>query len=74
MSLPIQERNLVALYHSGSRTDTIEQLREAVPDVDEPDILADLLNAITALEAMSNEDFDALAGGFEGGMCYSESG
>lgn len=73
MNLPTQQHNLVALYHSGSRMDTIEQLREAIPDVDEPDIRADLMSVIAALEDMSGMDFDALASGFEGGQHYNET-
>ena len=60
MSMSVQEHNLAALYCSGSRMDTIEQLREAVPDVDEPDILADLLSAIAKLEAMDDGAFALL--------------
>ena len=74
MSLSSQQHNLTALYYSGSRTDTIAQLREAIPDTDEPDILADLMSAITVLKSMSESDFDSLATGFEGGMRYSETG
>ena len=74
MSLSSQQHNLTALYCSGSRRDTIEQLREAIPDTDEPDIRADLVRAISVLESMSDEDFDVLASGFEGGMRYSETG
>ena len=66
MSLTIQEYNLAALYHNTSRRDTIDQLREAVPDVDEPDILADLLSAIAKLEAMDDGAFALL----EGGLLY----
>ena len=74
MSLSYQQHNLTALYHSGSRTDTIAQLREAIPDTDEPDIRADLMSAITVLETMCDADFDALVSGFEGGIRYSETG
>lgn len=73
MNLPTQQHNLVALYHSGSRMDTIAQLREAIHDVDEPDVRADLMSAIAALEDMSDMDFDALTREFEGGMCYRET-
>ena len=67
MSMSVQEYNLAALYCSGSRMDTIEQLREAVPDVDEPDILADLLSAIAKLEAMDDDAFSVLEEGLRYG-------
>lgn len=74
MSLTNSQRNLAALYHCDSRSDTIAQLREALPDVDEPDILADLLGAVAVLESMSDADFDSLGIGFEEGCRYSQSG
>jgi len=74
MSLSSWQHNLTALYYSGSRIDTIAQLREAIPDTDEPDIRADLVSTITILESMRDADFDSLATGFEGGMRYSEAG
>ena len=67
MSMSVQEHNLAALYCSGSRRDTIVQLREAVPDVDEPDILADLLSAIARLEAMDDDAFSVLEEGWRYG-------
>ena len=64
MSLSAQEHNLAALYCSGSRRSTIDQLCEAVHDVDEPDILADLLSVIAKLEAMDDNSFAVLEGGW----------
>jgi hypothetical protein len=64
MSLTTQERNLAALYLNASRRDTIDQLCEAIPDIDEPDILADLLSAIAKLEAMDYGAFALLEEGW----------
>lgn len=61
MTLSVQERNLVLLYHSGSREATAAQMREALPHIDEPDVNAAAVSAIRKLEAMSAAAYDALA-------------
>lgn len=60
MSLSRQERNLAGIFLSGSREDTIVQIREALPDMDEPDIRATAESVIGKLEAMSGGEFAAL--------------
>jgi len=61
MTLSIQERNLVLLYHSGSREATVAQIREALPHIGEPDVNAAAVSAIAKLERMSAAAFSDLA-------------
>lgn len=69
MSLSRQERNLAGIFLSGSREGTIAQMREALPDMDEPDVCAAAESAIGKLSAMSGPEFSALAAGLaEGGL------
>ena len=57
MSLTSQEKNLAVIYYSGSREDTIAQLREALPDIAEPDTLAAAHSIIGKLESISDMEF-----------------
>lgn len=61
MRLSVQERNLDGLYLSGSREATAAQMREALPDIDGPEVRVAAGSAIIKLGAMSEPDFSALA-------------
>jgi len=60
MRLTKQESDLVCIYYSGSLVATIAQMREALPHIDEPDVLAAAECAIGKLEAISAAAFDTL--------------
>lgn len=56
MRLSIQEQNLVSIYHSGTRMDTIRQLREVLSCMDAHD--AQTAHALIGkLERMSDSTF-----------------
>ena len=57
MSFSIQEKNLAVIYHSGSREDTIAQMREALPYIAELDTLAAAHTILGKLESMSDMEF-----------------
>jgi len=65
MRLSKQEADLVCIYYSGSRADTAAQMREALPHIDEPDVLDAAESAIGKLEAMSGAEFSTLASSLE---------
>lgn len=57
--LSVQEQNLVSIYHSETRTDTVHQLREALPYMDDGG--AQMAQAlIDKLADMSDNAFAAL--------------
>lgn len=57
--LSVQEQNLVSIYHSETRTDTVHQLREALPYMDEHD--AGAVHALIGkLERISDSAFATL--------------
>jgi hypothetical protein len=60
--LDTHERNLINIYHSGSREATAAVMREALPDM-EPDVRVAAESVIRKLEAMSGGDFDNLISG-----------
>lgn len=60
MTLSVQEQNLVSIYHSETRTDTIHQLREALPYMDEHD--GQTVHALIGkLERITDSAFAALS-------------
>lgn len=59
MRLSVQESNLVSIYHSGTRSSTAEQIREALPYMDS-DTLCAAQATLLKLEAMSGNIFSAL--------------
>jgi hypothetical protein len=56
------ERNLINIYHSGSREATAAVMREALPDM-EPDVRAAAVSAIRKLEAMSAGEYAEFVSG-----------
>jgi hypothetical protein len=63
MRLSVQERNLICIYRSGSREETMCELAAAMPFIDEPDILTTADSAIRKLGAMSDDAFTAFLSG-----------
>lgn len=60
MRLSVREQSLVSIYHSGTRTATLCQMREALPHMDDED--APLVEALLCkLDGMSEHAFAALA-------------
>jgi hypothetical protein len=59
MTFTAEERNLIFLYRSGSREETIEEMRGALFFIDAPDTLAAVRNAVRKLRAMGGAEFAA---------------
>ena len=59
MRLSFQEQSLVSIYHSGCRSGTVCQIREALPYMDEGDAQAAHV-LLSKLEHMSDSAFAAL--------------
>ena len=59
MRLTAHEANLVSIYHSGSRPSTVEQIREALPYMDNMDVCV-AQGLLVKLEAMSDSTFAVL--------------
>lgn len=60
MRLSVQEQKLVSIYHCGTRTATVSQLREAIPYMDKHDAAAGH-TLIEKLEQMSESAFVMLS-------------
>lgn len=57
----VREMDLLCLYYSGTRLETLAQLREAMPCIDAPDVLAVAERAAAKLEGMCDEGFATIS-------------
>lgn len=56
----VREMNLLCLYYAGTLQETLEMLRESIPCIDAPDVLAVAESAADKLAGMSDMDFAAI--------------
>jgi hypothetical protein len=59
MRFTVEETNLMCIYDTGDRVTLIGQLREAMQDDMEPEMLEIAQSCITRLEAMTDEEYAA---------------
>lgn len=60
MTMFVEEMNVVALYHSGNRMNTIGQIDEALPYVDEPELRKLLADTRDKLALLSDDEFERI--------------
>ena len=56
----IEQVGLICVFDTSSRDKLIEDLREALPDTDDPDMAELMRGVVDRLEAMTDAEFDAL--------------
>lgn len=59
MKFSVEETNLIAIYMPDSKAGIIENIRKAISDVGDPDMLALMENTLAKLDGMHDADFDA---------------
>jgi len=69
MTFTTEERRLLNLYHSGSANETAAVVRDALPDITEPDVHAAAVSVIRKLGVMEGTEFDSLT--IESGCAYA---
>ena len=60
MTFTSEEKRLLLLYHSGSLIETSAVLREALPDIIEPDVSAVAVTLIRKLDDINDTEFDSI--------------
>lgn len=60
MPFTTEEMNLICIFHSGGRLATLVQLREALPDFDDADMLNAADRVMAKLGVMGDDEYDAL--------------
>ena len=55
----VEEESLLHIFDTSSRTALISDIRAALPDFDEPELLKIAANALRKLEAMTDVEFAA---------------
>ena len=56
----LEEVNLICIYNVGDRDSLINDIRAAIPYIDEPDLAETAVNVIRKLEIMTGAEFSAL--------------
>ena len=57
--LTVEEENLLCIFDTSSRTALISDIRAALPDYDEPELLETAKSALRKLETMTDVEFAA---------------
>lgn len=58
--LNVEERNLLILFDTGSRDKTIEELKESMEQVSDPELAEICQHVLDKLTGMSDEEYAAL--------------
>ena len=56
----VEEENLICAFGTGDRVTVINEIKSAVPNLDEPELIEIAQNTLRKLEAMTDTEFDAL--------------
>lgn len=70
ISLTVEERNMLYIVKGGSRIETIDNIFDMLPDIDDEDIKKITESALVKVQDMSDEDFDSID--FEDGFTEDE--
>ena len=68
--LTVEELNILYIVKGGSRTETIDNIFDMLPDIDDEDIRKIAESALEKVQDMSDEDFDSID--FEDGFTGDE--
>ena len=70
ISLTVEELNMLYIVKGGSRIETIDNIFDMLPDIDDEDIKKITESALVKVQDMSDEDFDSID--FEDGFTEDE--
>ena len=70
ISLTVEELNMLYIVKGGSRIETIDNIFDMLPDIDDEDIKKITETALVKVQDMSDEDFDSID--FEDGFTEDE--
>ena len=60
ISLTVEELNMLYIVKGGSRIETIDNIFDMLPDIDDEDIKKITESALVKVQDMSDEDFDSI--------------
>lgn len=60
MGFTVEEQHLIAMYSPASKAQVIENIQDAMPHVDERDMLDIMQHTLVKLERMNEDEFAAL--------------
>ena len=60
IKITIEESNMICIYNTGARAETLAELRAALPSIDDPDMRAIADSAAAKLDGMADAEFAAI--------------
>ena len=70
ISLTVEELNMLYIVKGGSRDETIDNIFDMLPDIDDEDIKKITESALEKVQDMTDEEFDSID--FEDGFAENE--
>ena len=70
ISLTVEELNMLYIVKGGSKSETIDNIFDMLPDIDDEDIKKITESALVKVQDMPDEDFDSID--FEDGFTEDE--